>query len=131
MTYAGEGPIGFRTSPAEVEPVGERPAIAIEQVFHLRGRVLTKDGKAAGGLTVTVMDYDRSGGDDFLGTVKTSADGGFDLVFKNEQFQERYYDRKPDLYFEISNGRETLLSTKDNPLMNLTEASPPITLTLP
>lgn len=116
-----------------IEPIGERQALVIDgETHHLKARVLTSDGKAAGNITVKISDYDRTGGDDFLGTVVTDADGGFEFTFDREDFKELYYDRKPDLVFTLCDAQgNELYSNREAPFMNLTESSPPITLTLP
>ena len=117
----------------EVPPIEERPAIVIDgEDYTLKGRVLTADGKSGAGLTVSITDWDRVGGHDFLGTVVTQPDGGFEFAFNRGQFKELYYDKKPDLIFRITDadGKE-VYTNEAAPLMNVTEETAPITLTLP
>lgn len=111
--------------------IGERQALTKTGTgYKLQGRVLWSDEKAARDLVVKVYDKDLFN-DDFLGTTMTADDGGFDLEFDEKDFKDWIFDRKPDLYFIISDDKDKeLFNTKKFVINNADEKTTPITLIL-
>lgn len=85
-------------------------------------------GKGIRGLTVLGYDKDLIGKDDFLDTTTTDADGRFVATFDVKSFVEWIFDRHPDLYFIVKDGEKVLLNSRNSPIKNADESTPPITL---
>jgi len=77
-----------------------------------------------------VITYDKDIiGDDFLGIAVTDAQGAFSLSFDKSKFN-KFFDRKPDLYFIVEDGGYQLLNTKNSVIKNAGTSTPPINLTV-
>lgn len=94
-------------------------------VGYVRNRV---DETGIGGLSVSVYDKDSIGKDDFLGITTTDGSGEFISVFDISKFSQLGFDRSPDLYFIVKEGKKELLITKDNVINDADESTPPIIL---
>lgn len=71
--------------------------------FQIYGRVVEeKTGKPISNLTVKAIDKDKIC-DDLLGAVTTNKNGNFVIKYDREDFQELFFDKKPDIYLEIKN----------------------------
>lgn len=77
-------------------------------------------------LHVLVYDKDRFT-DDFLGIAVTDEKGVFSLSFDASEFN-RFFDRKPDLYFIVKDGGLELLKTKNNEIKEASPSTPEIIL---
>lgn len=77
-------------------------------------------------LHVIVYDEDILG-DDFLGIAVTDKEGAFSLSFDQSKF-DKFFDRKPDLYFIIEDGGFQLLNTKNQVIKNAGTSTPAINL---
>jgi hypothetical protein len=80
--------------------------------FRIVGRVVDADtGDGIGGLLVEGWDADLVF-DDLVGSAPTDATGGFFMEFDEGYFRELFFDRKPDLYFEIHHRGRVVYTTK-------------------
>jgi putative serine protease PepD len=52
-------------------------------------------------ITVEIWDRDERSTDDRLGSTITLPDGSFAILFREEDFQEGFFDQKPDLYVRV------------------------------
>lgn len=77
-------------------------------------------------LHVIVYDKDIIG-DDFLGIGVTDKQGVWSVSFDKSKF-DKFFDRKPDLYFIVEDGGYQLLDTKNNVIKNAGKSTPPINL---
>ncbi|MDJ0826796.1 MAG: hypothetical protein QNJ16_14960 [Rhodobacter sp.] len=69
--------------------------------FVIFGRVIDPTDKSGlAGLTVEALDKDLII-DDRLGTTKTNKDGSFEIVYDKSDFQELFFDAKPDIYIQL------------------------------
>lgn len=85
-----------------------------EDYFKVFGKVLEKETKRGIlGLIVEALDKDLCF-DDRLGSVITDKDGNFELKYDREDFQELFFDRKPDIYLRVkSPDGKIIYSTED------------------
>jgi putative serine protease PepD len=84
--------------------------------YKVTGKVLeAESGWGVSNLIVEVWDKDEWNDDDRLGSAITLPDGSFAILFREEDFQEAFFDRKPDLYL--------LIRAPDGTLLHSTEAS--------
>jgi len=118
--------------PNPVDAIEERQAIFIKGTrYTLQARALLADGSPANELSVSVYDKDTIFKDDCLGHTTTAENGGFELSFDQKDFNELFFDYKPDLYFILSNRTDgDILNTKTTVIMKADEATTPITLQL-
>lgn len=79
-------------------------------------------------LHVIAYDKDSIGRDDFLGLAVTDAAGKFSLSFNADRFRQRFFDKKPDLYFSVRDAGDELLNTEDAVIDDADESTPPIVL---
>ena len=79
-------------------------------------------------LHVIAYDKDSIGRDDFLGLAVTDAAGAFSLSFDAASFRERFFDKKPDLYFSVRDAGTELLNTEDEVIHDADESTPAIVL---
>lgn len=98
------------------------------KMYYLKGRVLGQDNQPRTGLLVSVMDKDRIGKDDLLGTATTDDQGYFELEWDENKHKELFFDKNPDLYFEVKEPAKLVLSTRDTPIKNAETSSEPIIL---
>jgi hypothetical protein len=82
--------------------------------FIIYGRVLEKEsGKGIANLKVEALDKDLIF-DDRLGTVTTDKKGNFKIQYTADDFQELFFDKKPDIYLNIKDQKGRILhTTKD------------------
>ena len=82
--------------------------------FKIHGKVIEKEtGKGIPNLRVKAVDKDLFF-DDLLGAVTTDENGNFVIKYDKEDFQELFFDKKPDIYLKIKNlYGEVIHSTKD------------------
>lgn len=84
------------------------------QGFKIVGTVVEKEsGRRLPNLMVKAIDKDLIF-DDLLGTVITDSAGQFEIRYDKEDFQELFFDQKPDIYLKIKTpaGKE-IFSTED------------------
>lgn len=88
--------------------------MARTQSFRVHGQVRGKDsGKGVSGLQVEVLDKDFLY-DDRLGLVVTDENGRFDLQYDAADFQEAFFDAKPDLYLRVRTAQGHLITTTED-----------------
>ncbi len=82
--------------------------------FRIYGRaIVAESGKGIPSLIVEALDKDLKL-DDNLGSVITDKTGNFEINYTKEDFQELWFDKKPDIYLRIRNGKGNLIyTTKD------------------
>lgn len=85
-----------------------------ETGFKIYGKVISKEtGDGIPDLTVKAIDKDLLF-DDLLGATKTDNYGRFEIFYDNEDFQELFFDKKPDIYIKIkSQSGNVIYTTKD------------------
>ena len=85
-----------------------------EEGFVIFGRVVSKgSGVGIPNLWVKAVDKDLLF-DDVLGTAVTNEQGAFLIRYDGEDFQELFFDKRPDIYLTIKNAAGDLLySSKD------------------
>jgi len=107
-------------------------AIAVDGTkYTVAGTIKNRvDEKGIPGLHVLVFDKDMVTKDDFLDTTITDANGRFIATFDLDSFNDLLLDRRPDLYFIVSQGDTELLNTRDAAIKNADETTDPITLWL-
>jgi len=72
-----------------------------ERGFRIYGKVIEREtGKGIPNLIVEALDRDFIF-DDRLGSVTTDKDGNFEILYDREDFQELFFDLKPDIYLRI------------------------------
>ncbi len=95
--------------------------------YTISGTVKMKDTNA-GILDLHVLVYDKDVVfDDFLGIGVTDRSGAFSVSFESSKFVD-FFERKPDLYFIVKDAGMELLTTKDHPIEDIDESTPPINL---
>lgn len=83
--------------------------------YKVTGKILEVEcGWGVSNVVVEVWDKDDVGKDDRLGSTVTLPDGTFAILFREGDFQEGFFDRKPDLYL--------LAKKPDGMLLHTTEA---------
>jgi len=102
-------------------------AISISGSTYTVTGTVKKDNKGVLDLHVEVYDRDRIVEDDFLGIGVTDSSGTFSVSFDKSKF-EKFFERKPDLYFVVIDYGKELLNTKNQVLDDATEATGPINL---
>ena len=82
--------------------------------FKIYGKVIEKEtDKGIPNLTVKAFDKELLF-DDLLGAVTTDRNGNFEIKYDKEDFQELFFDEKPDIYLTIRNPEgEVIHVTKD------------------
>jgi hypothetical protein len=82
--------------------------------FKIYGRVIVKEtGRGIPNVIVEALDKDLIY-DDRLGSVITDKDGNFEILYDREDFQELFFDRKPDIYLRIRRaGGKAICTTED------------------
>ncbi len=81
--------------------------------FRIFGKVENKrTGFGIQGLTVVAVDKDFIV-DDRLGKATTDRRGYFEIRYDEEDFQDIFYDRKPDLYLNILNAAGKMIHTTE------------------
>lgn len=87
------------------------------------GTIIGSQKQAVAGLKVEAWDKDFIGKDDSLGSTTTDENGAFSISINPEDHKELFFDRKPDVYFNIYSGNDLIHSTKSEVAMNLTEST--------
>lgn len=71
--------------------------------FVVYGKVVGKESrKSIAGLTVEALDKNLVF-DDRLGSAITDEDGHFEIVYSKDDFQEIFFDQKPNIYLRVKN----------------------------
>ena len=79
--------------------------------FRIYGSVVSaKTGRGIPGLRVEAVDKDRIA-DDRLGAAFTDRGGRFEIRYDREDFQDLFFDRKPDIYLNVYDKEGKLLHT--------------------
>ena len=82
--------------------------------FKIHGKVIEKEtGKGIPNLRVKAVDKDLFF-DDLLGAVTTDENGNFEIKYDKEDFQELFFDKKPDIYLKIKNPGGEVIHTTEN-----------------
>jgi len=93
-----------------------------EKTFHFSGYVKNRENKPVPDLRVEAWDKDLFF-DDFVAEAVTNPDGRFHMSFPDKRFRELFFDRRPDLYFKVREGREVadevIKDTSDSILWNV------------
>ena len=84
-----------------------------KDTFEVFGKVsYARTGQPAANLKVIAKDLDIIGKDDLLGTVKTNKAGEFHVKFSCSDFNDlSVFDRRPDLYVEVYDENDKLVTT--------------------
>ena len=81
--------------------------------FRIYGKIVAKKtGKGIPGLIVEALDKDYHT-DDRLGSVITDKRGRFEILYCQDDFQDLFCDRKPDIYLRIKDKAGKLLLTTE------------------
>jgi hypothetical protein len=82
--------------------------------FSIYGKVVDEvTGRGIPNLKVKAFDKDLFF-DDLLGEVTTGMDGTFEIVYDQDDFQELFFDNKPDIYIKVKAGDgEEIFTTKE------------------
>lgn len=108
-------------------------SISISQsgAYTVVGTVRDQSGAGISGLRVVAFDHDFLLKDDDLGRAVTNSAGVFTISFSKKDFKELFFDKKPDLYFEVFQPDGSHIhSTKSSPIRNADESTGPIILTV-
>lgn len=82
--------------------------------FRIFGTVTNiNTGKGISGITVKAIDKDLIF-DDLLGAVQTNESGFFEIHYDQEDFQELFFDKKPDIYLKIKNQYGDVIHTTED-----------------
>ncbi|MDY6971959.1 MAG: hypothetical protein SV775_06490 [Thermodesulfobacteriota bacterium] len=82
--------------------------------FVIYGKVTGQESqKSIAGLTVEALDKDLLV-DDRLGSSITDKEGHFEIVYDKDDFQETFFDQKPDIYLKVKNSKGEIIYTTEN-----------------
>lgn len=82
--------------------------------FKIYGKVIEKEtGRGISNLRVKAVDKDLLF-DDLLGAVTTDENGNFEIKYYKEDFQELFFDKKPDIYLKIENPEGEVIHTTED-----------------
>ena len=85
-----------------------------QKTFKIYGKVQELESKiGVPGLIVEALDKDLIF-DDRLGSVTTDNDGNFEIRYDKEDFQELFFDQRPDIYLRIKTPDGKLVSTTED-----------------
>ena len=86
-----------------------------QKEFKIYGKVKKAEtGEEILGLTVEALDKDLLC-DDRLGSATTDKEGNFEIRYDKEDFQELFFDQRPDIYLRIKNSKgDVIHTTEDN-----------------
>lgn len=83
------------------------------KAFVIYGKVTGKESKTGiAGLTVEALDKDLLV-DDRLGSVITDKEGNFEILYDKDDFQELFFDQKPDIYLKVKNPKGKTVYTTE------------------
>lgn len=83
----------------------------VQSAFRIYGKVVGKEtGQGLSGLTVKAVDKDLLF-DDLLGSTITDRDGYFEIRYDEEDFQELFFDARPDIFLKIKNADGRVIHT--------------------
>lgn len=93
--------------------------MAGDATYRILGRVIRSDtGDGVPGVLVKAWDADLLF-DDLVGSAPTDPDGRFHMDFDERYFRELFFDRRPDLYFEVFWRGRCVFSGRDYTRWNL------------
>ncbi len=82
--------------------------------YKVTGKILeVESGWGVPDVVVEVWDKDEIGKDDRLGSTVTLPDGTFAMLFREGDFQEGLFDRKPDLYLLVKKPDGTVIHSTE------------------
>ena len=82
--------------------------------FIIYGEILDdKSKRGIVGLSVEALDKDLLI-DDRLGVATTDEYGNFEIVYDKEDFQELFFDQKPDIYLQVKNSKGEIIYTTED-----------------
>lgn len=85
-----------------------------QKAFRIYGNVRELESKiGVPGLIVEALDKDLIF-DDHLGSVTTDINGNFEIRYDKEDFQEIFFDQRPDIYLRIKTPDGKLVSTTED-----------------
>ena len=85
-----------------------------KKAFVIYGKITGKESnKNIVGLTVEALDKDLLF-DDNLGSAVTDKKGNFEIVYDRDDFQELFFDKKPDIYLKVKNLKGETIYTTEN-----------------
>jgi subtilisin family serine protease len=86
-----------------------------DKMFKIFGKVLEKNtNKGIQGLIIEALDKDLIR-DDRLGSAVTDEKGAFEITYGREDFQDLFFDQKPDIYLKVKDKKgQEVFTTKDN-----------------
>lgn len=84
-----------------------------QKEFKIYGKVKKAEtGEEISGLTVEALDKDLRC-DDRLRSATTDKEGNFEIKYDKEDFQELFFDQRPDIYLRIKNSRGDVIHTTE------------------
>jgi len=82
--------------------------------FVIQGKITGRESnEPIAGLIVEALDKDLFT-DDRLGTAITNEEGVFVITYDEEDFQEVFFDQKPDIYLRVKNPRGESIYTSES-----------------
>jgi hypothetical protein len=88
-----------------------------DKAFIIQGRICDiDDRRGISGLTVEAVDKDLLF-DDRLGSTITDSDGRFEIRYEKSDFQEIFFEQKPDIYIQIRNTEGEIIHTTEDKIL--------------
>ena len=82
--------------------------------FAIYGKVMGRESKKnITGLTVEALDKDLLI-DNRLSAAVTDKDGNFEILYKEKEFKEVFFNQKPDIYLRVKNRKGEVIYTTEN-----------------